>query len=366
VAVGLALLGISGKTPFAYIGQRGLALFDDHPTFEIRALIADDPADVGKPLGEAVQGRWLLDEPLPERWAGEILQPLDAGKLRDRGVELVLSGLPGPHARELDPVLAAGGLPVVSESAGLRLEPDVPLVVTEVNADHLALTRVQKTSRGYGDGYLVASPVCTAVIAAIAAKPLIDRYGLKGSVYTTLQALSGAGPTGVPGMYVVDNVLPFIQDEEEKLRNELAKILGTLEHDAITPHPAPLSATCTRVPVRDGHTISASLSFEQPVDVDEAAELLAAFRGPAQRHALHSAPATPIVVRTEANRPQPVLDRDAGDGRIVSVGRIRAAEAMDNGLSYVAVGHNHDRGTVGNAVPLCELLVAEGYVGDGR
>ena len=239
MAVGLALLGISGKTPFAYIGQRGLALFDDHPMFELRALIADDPADVGKPLGEAVQGRWLLDEPLPDRWAGEILQPLDAGKLRDNGVELVLSGLPGPHARELDPVLAAGGLPVVSESAGLRLEPDVPLVVTEVNADHLALTRVQKQSRGYGDGYLVASPVCTAVIAAIAAKPLIDRFGLKGSVYTTLQALSGAGPTGVPGMYVVDNVLPFIQDEEEKLRNELAKILGTYENDAITPHPAP-------------------------------------------------------------------------------------------------------------------------------
>jgi aspartate-semialdehyde dehydrogenase len=233
------------------------------------------------------------------------------------------------------------------------------------DAEYLALTRVQQQSRGYGDGFLVASPVCTAVIAAIAAKPLLDRYGLRGSVYTTLQALSGAGPPGVPGMCVVDNVLPFIQDEEEKLRNELAAILGTLEHDAITAHPAPLTATCTRVPVRDGDTISASLSFDQPVDPAEAAEILAAFRGTAQLHALPSALATPIVVRSEPNRPQPVLDRDVDHGRVVSVGPIRAAESLENGLSYVAVGHNHDRGTVGNAVPLCELLVAERYVGNG-
>ncbi len=363
--VGLALLGISGKTPFAYIGQRGLSLFEGHPMFEIRALVADDPADVGKTLGEAVQGRWLLDEPLSDAWAGQILQPLDAAKLRDAGVEIVLSGLPGPHARELDPVLAAGGLPVVSESAGLRLEADVPLVVAEVNADHLALARVQKDSRGYGEGFLVASPVCTAVIAAIAAKPLIDHFGLRASVYTTMQALSGAGPTGVPALGAVDNILPFIPDEEEKLRNELAKILGTLEDGGITPHPAPLAATCTRVPVRDGHTIAASLSFDRPVDPAEAAEVLAAFRGPAQRHRLPSAPEVPIVVRSEPNRPQPVLDRDVDHGRVVSVGRIRAAEALENGLSYVAVGHNHDRGTVGNAVPLCELLVAEGYVGNG-
>jgi aspartate-semialdehyde dehydrogenase len=252
------------------------------------------------------------------------------------------------------------GFPVVSESAGLRLEPDVPLIVPDVNADHLALVRRQRSTRGWDRGWIVSSPVCTAVIAAIAIKPLVDAFGLTSGVLTTLQALSGAGPTGVPAMLIVDNVLPFIADEEDKLVKETRKILGRLTDEAIEPLPAPLAATCTRVSVRDGHTEAIALGLVRDADLDEVAGVLAAYRGRAQELALPSAPAIPIVVRPEADRPQPQLDRDVDGGRVVSVGRIRRHEALPNGVAFVAVGHNHDRGTVGNAVILTELVAREG------
>lgn len=361
--VGLGILGASGKTPFAYIGQRGLEMFNEHPWLEIRALIADDPADVGKTLAEATQRRWFLDTPVPERWAEVKLVGLDKQTLDSLGVELVLSGLPGPLARELDPQLAEMGFGVVSESMGLRHDPDVPLVVPEVNADHLQLIADQRAARGYDRGFLVATPLCTAVIAALAVKPIVDAFGIESAVYTTLQALSGAGPTGVPALRVIDNVLPYISDEEEKLRSELIKILGTYKEGRILPHPAPLAATCTRVPVRDGHTISATLACEREVSVEGAIGALATYRGRTHEFGLPSAPTMPVVVRSEPDRPQPLLDRDLDRGRAITVGRVRSADAFPNGLSFVAVGHNHDRGTVGNAVITCELVVAEQLVG---
>jgi aspartate-semialdehyde dehydrogenase len=360
MSIGLGILGASGKTPFAFVGQRGLRYFVDHPFLEVRALIADDPADVGKTLAEAVRGRWQLDEPVPEAFADVVMVGLDSATLESAGVELVLSGLPGPLARELDPQLAAMGFPVVSESFGLRMEPDIPLIVPDVNADHLALVRRQRETRGWERGWIVASPVCTAVIATIALKPIVDAFGLTSGVLATLQALSGAGATGVPAMKVVDNVQPFIPDEEEKLVKESRKILGRYTGDSIEPLAAPLAATCTRVSVRDGHTEAITLGLERPASIDEVVEALAGYRGRAQELALPSAPAVPIVVRSEVDRPQPLLDRDADGGRVVSVGRIRRHEALPNGISYVAVGHNHDRGTVGNAVILTELAAQEG------
>jgi aspartate-semialdehyde dehydrogenase len=282
-------------------------------------------------------------------------QPLEAA-----GVELVLSALPGPHAKQHDPQLAAMGFPVVSESAGLRLEPDVPLIVPDVNADHLPLVRRQRTTRGWDRGWIASSPVCTAVIAAIAIKPVLDAFGLSAGVIATLQALSGAGPTGVPAMMIVDNVLPFIADEEDKLVKETRKILGRFTGDAIEPLAAPLAATCTRVPVRDGHTEAITLGLGREADLTAVADVMAAYRGRAQELALPSAPAVPVVVRTESDRPQPQLDRDVDCGRVVSVGRIRRHDAFPNGVAFVAVGHNHDRGTVGNAVILTELVAQEG------
>jgi aspartate-semialdehyde dehydrogenase len=357
---GLGILGLSGKTAFSFVGQRGLRYFEDHPFLEVRALIADDPDDVGKTLAEAVRSRWLLDEPVPERFADVTMVGLDQAALESAGVELVLSALPGPHARRLDPQLAEMGFPVVSESAGLRHDPDVPLIVPDVNADHLPLVRQQRATRGWDRGWIVASPLCTAVIAAIAVKPLVDAFGISAAVFTTLQALSGAGPTGVPAMKVVDNVLTHIPDEEEKLLKEMDKILGRYVGDAVEPFPTPIAATCTRVPVRDGHTVAVSLGLEREAPLDEVSAVLAAYRGRAQELALPSAPEVPIVVRSEADRPQPWLDRDVDGGRVVSVGRIRHQDALPNGIAYVAVGHNHDRGTVGNAVILTELVAREG------
>ena len=363
MTIGLGILGATGKSAFAFVGQRGLRYFEQHPTLEVRALIADDPADVGRTFGEVVANRWLLDEPVPATWADTVMVGIDKEALEAAGVQLILSALPGPHAKQLDPQLAEMGFPLVSESAGLRLEADVPLIVPDVNADHLPLVRRQKETRGWDRGFIVASPVCTAVIAAIAIKPLVDAFGVDIAIMTTLQALSGAGPTGVPAMKVVDNVIPFIGDEEEKIRNELGKILGTYTGQGIQTWAAPIASTCTRVAVRDGHTEAITLSLSKPASPAEVADAFAAYRGRAQELSLHSAPAVPLAVRTEADRPQPFLDRDVDGGRVVSVGRIRAHDALPNGIAYVAVGHNHDRGTVGNAVILTELVAAEGFAG---
>jgi aspartate-semialdehyde dehydrogenase len=360
MTVGLGILGATGKTAFAFVGQRGLRYFTDHPFLEVRAMIADDPEDVGKTFAEAVRGRWTLDEPVPERFADMIMVGIDKDALDSAGVEIVLSALPGPHAKQLDPQVAALGYPTVSESAGLRLEPDIPLIVPDINADHLPLVRQQKASRGWERGWIVSSPVCTSVIASLAIKPVADAFGISAAVLATLQALSGAGPTGVPAMYVVDNVLPFIADEEDKLIKETRKILGRYTGDAIEPLAAPIAATCTRVPVRDGHTEAVTLGLEREASLDDVAEALAGYRGRAQELGLPSAPEIPLVVRPEIDRPQPQLDRDVDAGRVVSVGRIRRHDAFANGVAYVAVGHNHDRGTVGNAVILTELVAQEG------
>jgi aspartate-semialdehyde dehydrogenase len=360
MTVGLGILGATGKTAFAFVGQRGLRYFTDHPFLDVRAMIADDTDDVGKTFAEAVRGRWVLDEPVPERFADMPMVGIDRAALEAAGVDMVLSALPGPHARQLDPKVAELGYPVVSESAGLRLEPDVPLIVPDINADHLPLVRQQKASRGWERGWIVSSPVCTAVIAALAVKPVVDAFGVSAAVFATMQALSGAGPTGVPAMYVTDNVLPFIADEEDKLVKETRKILGRYTGDAIEPLEAPIAATCTRVGVRDGHTEAITLGLGREASLDEVAGAIADYRGRAQELALPSAPTIPLVVRTEVDRPQPQLDRDVDAGRVVSVGRIRRHDAFANGVAYVAVGHNHDRGTVGNAVILTELVAQEG------
>jgi aspartate-semialdehyde dehydrogenase len=358
---GLALLGVAGKTPFAFVGQRGLALYANHPWFEVTALIADDPADVGLTLGEAVAGRWQLDEPVPAEFARMRLVGIDGPALRDAGVELVLSGLPGPQARELDPQLAALGFGVVSESMGLRMEDDVPLIVPEINPDHLSLIERQRETRGYDGGFLVASPLCTAVIVALALEPLRRTFGLTGADVTTLQALSGAGRSGVAALQVIDNVLPHIGGEEEKLDAELRKIFGAVTATGIENWSAPFASTCFRVPVRDGHTASISAGLAEGADLTDVARTIVGFTGAAAELGLPSAPPTPLILRGEVDRPQPFLDRDAEHGRAVSVGRLRVNSALA-GVSLVAVGHNHNRGTVGNALLVTELIRAAGVL----
>lgn len=350
----LGLLGVAGSSGLAYVVQRILLEVQDHPMFELAAVIADDPADAGRPLAEAVKQPWQAEEPLPAAAGRLPLIACEAAALQAAGLDLVISAMPGPLARRLDPVVAAAGIPVISESAGLRAEPDVPLVVPELNAGHLALIPVQQAARGWQGGFIVAAPLCTAVIATLAIKPLADAFGLRSVVMTSLQALSGSGWNGVPSLAILDNLLPWIGDEEEKLMAEMPKILGTPDG----AHPSPIAATATRVPVRDGHTIALTLGFDRPVSPEAAATVLAGF-APAATQGLPSAPAQTIILRAEPDRPQPLRDRDAGGGRSISVGRLRPAPGVENGLALVVVGHNHTRGTWGNTLLLAELVARD-------
>ncbi len=358
----LGFLGLGGRVSTAYIGQKALLLMQDHPFLETVAFIADDPADAGKTLREVLSDRWQAEEPLPERYADMVMLPADTAVLRKAGIDVVLSTLYGPKSRELDPIVAAAGIAVVSESVGMRGEPDVPVIVPEINADHLGIIPAQKKNRGFDRGFIVSAPLCTAVIIALAMKPLIDAFGLRSSVITTLQALSGAGKTGVASLAVLDNLLPFINGEEDKLHTELPKIFGSYADGTLTPHPAPITTTATRVPVRDGHTCSITLGLERPFDIDKVPELIASFTGRAQELALPHAPAAPLLYRPENDRPQPRLDRDHDNQLAVSVGRIRPAPSFENGIGLIAVGHNHGRGTFGNSVLLTELIVREGLL----
>jgi aspartate-semialdehyde dehydrogenase len=359
----IGLLGIAGRISTAYIGQRALLIYQNHPFFELAGFIADDPADVGKTLGEVLADRWQAEEPLPEKYANETFLAADTAVLKNAGLDVVLSTLAGPKARELDPIVAAAGIAVVSESVGNRLDPDVPLIVPEINADHLATIPAQQKARGFNRGFIVSAPVCTAVIIALAMKPFMDAYGFNACVGTTLQALSGAGKTGVASLAILDNVLTLINMEEDKLHTEIPKIFGSIKDGQIIPDPKPYSYTATRVPVSDGHTASITLGLEKKPDLDHVKELIEGYSGRAQELSLPQALDRPLVYRSEADRPQPRLDRDAGNQMAVSIGRVRPADAFENGVGIVAVGHNHGRGTYGNAVMITELLVQEGLVG---
>jgi aspartate-semialdehyde dehydrogenase len=340
-----------------------LSRFAGHPSIEIRGLIADEEDDVGKLFGDLVEERWILpDEDPPDAWYDAPLLAIDSSALRDAGVELVQSGLSKGPSIKIEPRVAAAGLPVVSGSMGMRMEPDVPLVVPEVNPDHLDLVKTQMAKREWDTGYVVASPLCTAVITSLAIKPIHDAFGLSNVIATTMQAISGAGQSGLPAMKTLDNVLPYIRGEEEKMTQELGKILGDRVGDSIQRFDAPISSTCTRVGVRHGHTISLTLSLERSASPEQVATVLSEFSGRTFSDDLHLTPAKPIQVFDAEDRPQPLLDRDAGQGRVISVGRIRRVDAFEHGIALVVVGHNHERGTWGNAFMLCEHLVARGMV----
>lgn len=319
---------------------------------------------MGKTLGEATRDRWFLDTPVPGRWADTKLVGIDKKVLESNGVQIVQAGMPGSKGPELDFKHAELGFAVITESPALRFDADVPLIVPEVNADHLQLIKAQQSARGFDRGFVVASPLCTATIAALAIKPLADAFGVEKVICTTMQALSGAGPTGVPSLRVVDNVMPFIPDEEEKLEGEFAKIFGRFDGDQISSYTAPMAATCTRVAVRDGHTYSMTLGLEKSASIDEVSSAFSSFSGPAQELSLPSAPSKPLLVHSDSFRPQPILDRDLGKGRIVSIGRIRENKVFKNGISYVALGDNHRRGTVGNSIIVCELIAAQEFINE--
>lgn len=344
----VAVLGATGT-----VGQRMISLLAEHPWFSLVELAASDRR-AGQRFGDAVD--WKLPGDPPRAAAGLTMKPCDAAAVQ---APLVFSALDAQVAGEIEEQFAQSGRLVVSNARNHRMDPDVPLLVPEVNADHLALLERQRTRRGHG-GSIVTNPNCSTIALTLALAPLHKTAQIEKAVVTTLQAISGAGFPGVPSLEILDNVVPFIRGEEAKIITEPRKIFGELIDGEVREAPIAISAQVHRVPVIDGHLVSVSLSTKKPLDPDQARAVLAAYRAEPQRLGLPSAPEIPIVVRNEEDRPQPRLDRDAGRGMAAVVGQIRVCPVL--GLRLEILGHNTVRGAAGGTVLIGELLVARGLL----
>jgi aspartate-semialdehyde dehydrogenase len=343
--------GVLGAT--GLVGQQLLVLLAEHPWFEVTALAAS-ARSAGKPYGEAVD--WKLDAPLPQQFHDLVVKPVQP----ELECDFVFSVLDASVAGAVEEEFARAGHAVVSNSRNHRMDDDVPLLIPEVNPDHCVLIEHQRERRR-GNGFIVTNPNCAATGLALALKPLDDAFGVRRVRVVTFQALSGAGSAGVSAGDILGNVIPFISGEEEKLEAEPRKILGRLEAGAIRPANFVVSAQCSRVPVAHGHLEAVSVEFAHPASPEAVREALASFAGEPQRRALPSAPAPPIIVREEDDRPQPRRDCHTSGRMAVVVGRIRPCPL--GGIRFWLLSHNLVRGAAGAAVLNAELLAALGYLG---
>lgn len=351
-------VGVLGATGMA--GQRYVQLLAGHPWFEL-TWVAASPRSAGKKYREAVSGRWHVPGEPPAKAAELVVQSVRKIRAASKKVDLVFSAVTSGVAREVEMRYAAAGVAVVSNASAHRGDPDVPVVIPEVNPEHLRVLRVQRKRRGFERGFVVAKPNCSLQSYLAPLHALDGTYGLEQVVVTTLQALSGAGHPGVSSLDVVDNVVPFIPGEEEKTEGEPLKILGDVGRAGIRPRKGlTISAHCNRVPTLDGHMACVSVGFQRkpPRRVIEAA--WRDFADKPQLLGLPSAPHPAIVVRAEPDRPQPRLDRDSGRGMAVVVGRLRPCPVLD--WRFVGLSHNTLRGAAGGGVLIAELLAAEGWL----
>lgn len=354
----VAVVGATGVA-----GQQFLVALDGHPWFEIAALAASSRS-AGRPYRAAITDergamRWACEEPLPEAFAE--LPVVDAAKLDLEGVDLIFSAVESGAARALEEGFAPR-VPVVSTSSAFRYEDDVPILIPGINPEHASLVKRQQRERGWR-GFVVPIPNCTTTGLACALAPLARSFGLRTVVMTSLQALSGAGRSpGVLGLDILDNVIPFIPKEEEKVQRETGKILGRLEGDRIEPLAVPVSATCTRINVRDGHTEVVNVSLERRASPAEAADAMRAFGREFVDLGLPSCPPELIQVNEDPYRPQPRIDRWVNDGMTTVVGRLREDPVLENGLKFVLLSHNTKLGAAKGAVLTAEMLVHQGLV----
>ncbi len=352
----VAVVGATGVA-----GQQFLVSLAGHPSFEVAALAASSRS-AGKPYVDAItdpNGRvgWHCEEPLPDAFAR--MPVVIAEQLELRGIDLIFSAVESDAARKLEE-LYAPSVPVVSTSSAFRYEDDVPIIVPGVNHEHVQLIKRQQRERGW-KGYVLPIPNCTATGLVIALAPLARSFGLTAVVMTSLQALSGAGRSpGVIGLDILDNVIPFIPKEEEKVQTETCKILGRLDGDRIAPLALPVSATCTRVNVRDGHTEAVTAGLGRKASLAEVAEVMRAFGREFSDLGLHSAPPELIRVMQDPFRPQPRIDRYLNDGMTTVVGRLREDPVLPNGIRLVLLSHNTKMGAAKGATLLAEYLVHRG------
>ena len=344
----VAILGATGA-----VGQRFIQLLQGHPWFKIEVLAASERS-AGKKYNDACN--WVMESNLPKEIAEMTVADATVQAVEKAGdVDIVFSSLPGELAGPVEAEFAAL-YPVFSKASAHRMEKDVPLLIPEVNPEHLALVPIQKKQRGW-KGFITTDPNCSTIQLAITLKPLMS-FGLSQVMVTTMQALSGAGYPGVPSLDIIDNVVPFISKEEEKMECENLKILGAFNGKTVQDADFVISASCNRVHVKDGHLESVFVKLDSNPSLEEVEEAFRKFRGEPQRLKLPSAPENPIVVRKEQNRPQPRFDRDEGKGMSVVVGRLRKDPIMT--MKYMCLGHNTIRGGAGAGILSAELMVAKG------
>ena len=346
-AIEVGILGATGA-----VGQQFIALLANHPWFKVTWLGASQRSE-GKAYRDATA--WRLQAPLPDDVARQQVHVAAPGS----APKLVFSGLDSSVAGEIEGAFAQAGHLIVSNSRNYRMEADVPLLIPEVNADHLTLLKTQSANRGWSGG-IVTNPNCVVVVVAMALAPL-RQFGLSRTVVTSLQAISGAGYPGVASWDILGNTIPFIGGgEEEKIETETNKILGTVKNGAVEFHRVAVSAAVNRVPVANGHTASIAVALDQKPDVAALIAAMNAFRGKPQDLGLPSAPPQPIVYLPEQNRPQPALDVNRDGGMTVTVGRLRPCPVL--GFKFVALGHNTIRGAAGAAILNAELMHREGLL----
>jgi aspartate-semialdehyde dehydrogenase len=345
-------VGIIGAT--GTVGQRFIQLLEGHPWFEIQWLAASDRS-AGKIYAQAA--KWNLSTPLPERIAQMQVSPATPDANTPR---LIFAALDAAAAKEIEPAFAAAGHAVVSNSSAFRMAEDVPLVIPEVNGDHVQLIKTQQWYKDKG-GFMVTNPNCSAIGLVLALAPLHRRFGIDKVFVATMQAISGAGYPGVPSMDILGNVIPYIASEEPKMEAESRKLLGSLNGSRVVPAEMTLSAHCNRVAVEEGHTESVSIKLLQPATAEEIVSTWQEFRCLPQKLKLPTAPEQPVIYESAPDRPQPRLDRDRGRGMSAVVGRLRPCNIFD--WKFTVLSHNTIRGAAGAAVLNGELLKAQGYLG---
>jgi aspartate-semialdehyde dehydrogenase len=344
-------VGVLGAT--GMVGQRYIQLLENHPWFEVNWLAASDRSS-GKSYCEAA--KWRLDTPLPERIRKMTVSPAEPHSASGDAPKIIFASVDAAIARELEPKFAAAGCAVLSNSSAFRMAANVPLVIPEVNAEHLHLIEEQPSRKDSG-GYMVTNPNCSTIGLVMALKPIEERFGIEQIFVTTMQAVSGAGHPGVASMDILDNVVPYIGSEEEKMEAETLKLLGKLEGHGVTPLNAKMSAHCNRVPVVDGHTECVSIKLGNKLGrAAKREEILAAWAEfkPLAGMELPFAPEQPVEWAEQNDRPQPRLDRNRGNGMTVTVGRLRPCNVLD--WKFVLLSHNTVRGAAGATILNAELL----------
>ena len=343
-------VGILGAT--GVVGQRFIQLLEGHPWFEVAWLAASDRSE-GKTYEEAV--RWRLKTPVPDHVRQMTVSP--AGP--EGAPRVIFAALDAGIARELEPKFAEAGCAVVSNSSAFRMQKDVPLVIPEVNPDHLTLIE-QQCWRKKSGGYIVTNPNCSAIGLVVALAPLHEKFGVESLFVTTMQAVSGAGYPGVASLDILGNVIPFIKNEEEKMEEETRKLLGRLNSHAVQDAAFAMTAHCNRVAVEDGHTESVSVKLKKRASADDVVAAFSEFRSKPHELGCPLAPEHPLVYDPAPDRPQPRFDLDRGNGMTVSVGRLRPCGLLD--YKFTVLSHNTIRGAAGAALLNAELLKVQGYL----